>query len=273
MCVLTLLTVAYLAVAIPYAWGKSRNEKLSGLKIELTDPTSVFVTVPDIALECGIDPDTLPQCLRRTFPLLALKERLERSDKIENVHVNILTDGTVRVIATPMIPVARVFDSGDHSYYINREGKQISAQIRYRLDVPIVTGTFPNEYPAKRLVPLLEYIAGHPETDAVVAGIHQEADGNIIIVPSIVGHVVNFGDTSMVDNKFRRLHTFYHRVFPAMGWEYYDTVAVKWRGSIFATRSNKSITPPPLPIEEEINGLWDENDIEDILNIENTQNP
>lgn len=273
MFILSVLTVAYLAVAIPYSWNKSRGEKLKELKIELTDPHSVFVTAPDIALECGIDPDTLPRCLRRTFPLGALKERLERSDKIENVRVNILTDGTVRVTATPMIPVARVFDSNNHSYYINHAGKKISAQLRYCLDVPVVTGTFPNEYPAQRLIPLLDYISSHPETDAIVAGVHQEADGNIIIVPSIVGHVVNFGDTSLIDNKFRRLHTFYNRVMPAIGWDYYDTIAVKWRGNIFATRSDKRIETPPLPIEEEINGDWDRNDIEDVINLENSQQP
>lgn len=263
MCVLALLCVAWLCFAIPKAWSMASQQKLRRLTVELTDPASVFVNAADIVLESGIDQDSLPVTLRSDFDLYALRRRLEASDKIENVQVNILTDGTVRIIATPMVPVARVFDTGSRdSYYINSAGKHIRAELRYHIDVPVVTGHFDSRHPARELLPLLNYIAADRRASAMVAGIFQEPDGNIILVPSIVGHVVNFGDTTLIDNKFRRLRSFYHQVSPTAGWDRYDTIAVKWRGKIFATRTDKTIELPPVPTLLEQEGTLDINDDE-----------
>lgn len=261
MCVLTLLVAAYIGYAVPLAWSMASQQKLRRLSVELTDPHSVFVNAADITLESCVNQDSLPSTLRSDFDLYALKQRLELSDKIENVQVNILNDGTVRIVATPMIPVARVFDSNAHnSYYINSEGKHIRAELRYHIDVPVVTGHFNTEHPAQNLLPLLNYVAADRRASALVAGISQEPDGNIIITPAIVGHVVNFGDTTLIDNKFRRLRSFYRQVLPTTGWDYYDTIAVKWKGKIFATRANKRIEAPSVPTLLEQEGSLDIND-------------
>jgi hypothetical protein len=88
---------------------------------------------------------------------------------------------------------------------------------------------------------LLDYIAADQGLDALVSTVKQERNGNITIIPSIRGHVINFGDTSMLADKFARLRTFYREVMPVRGWETYDTLAVKWRGRIVATRRNKAL--------------------------------
>ncbi len=113
-----------------------------------------------------------------------------------------------------MVPVARVFDTNRPSYYINVEGKSIGAELRYHIDVPVLVGTFDSVHPAHRLLPLLDRIASNPRIGAMVATVTQEPDGNIIIVPTIVGHVVNFGDTADVDDKFRRLRVHSTAMWP-----------------------------------------------------------
>ena len=90
----------------------------------------------------------------------------------------------------------------------------------------------------------------------------QEPGGNIIIIPTVVGHVVNFGDTSMVDDKFLRLRTFYRKVLPTVGWQHYDTIAVKWRGQVVATRRHKRPEPVQLITIEEQSGILDRFDDE-----------
>mgnify|MGYP006922547548 CR=1 FL=1 len=83
----------------------------------------------DILHESGIDPDSLGNCLRSRFDLYALEKRLTDSDKIQRANASILSDGTLLVEATPMEPVARVFEYGLPSYYINGKGKRISAEL------------------------------------------------------------------------------------------------------------------------------------------------
>lgn len=108
MCVLTLLILAYVAVAVPFTHVMAAKAKITGLQIVLSDPDSRFVTAADIVRDCHLDHDSIEGMLRRNFDLYGLEARLASSDRIQSVNANILTDGTVRLQVQPMVPVARV---------------------------------------------------------------------------------------------------------------------------------------------------------------------
>lgn len=260
MCALCVLMAVYMCLAMTVTHRLAQEETLAGMDVRLSDPSSRFVSVCDVVAESGLDPDTVGRCRLTTFDLRTLEERLEASDKLQSANITIHSDRRLKIDVTPMVPVARVFDAGKPSYYINSTGKRISAELRYHMDVPVLVGTFDSIYPARRLLPLLDYISSHRRVSAMIATVTQEPDGNIILVPNIVGHVINFGDTSRVAEKFAMLREFYRRVAPAKGWNTYDTIAVKWRGQIVASKRNKTVAPPPLPIEEELTGELDIND-------------
>lgn len=240
-CILTLLLIGYLVFALPATAKMAEEDTFAGCRIEVADSADTrFVTQLEVSQECGDIMQWITSRRRKDLDLNELENTLRASDKIESVNVCMLNNGTLAIDVVPMVPVARVFEA-DRSYYINSAGKVITADPRYHVDVPVVVGRFSEKYPAKRLLPLLDHIAAHPELDALVSTVKQHSNGDIIIVPTIRGHVVNFGDTSLVDNKFTRLREFYRQVMPVRGWETYDTIAVKWRGQVVATRRNKDL--------------------------------
>ncbi len=265
MCVLTLLTFAYMVFGITVSAKMAKSDKLTGLRVDLSDPNSRFITASDIVEECAIG--NITEIDRASFPLYSLDSLLSLSDKIEKVRVNVMSNGMVTVSVTPMVPVARVFDPthNNESYYINASGKKISADLRYHLDVPVLVGSFDSIRPAERLLPLLDYISTNPEASAMVATVTQDKSGDIILIPNIVGHVINFGDTSMVADKFARLKLFYRHVFPSRGWNKYKSVSVKWRGQIVGTRRDSVAAPVLLPTEEEQAGIYDIDDDDTFL--------
>jgi hypothetical protein len=60
----------------------------------------------------------------------------------------------------------------------------------------------------------------------------------------------------MIADKFSRLRKFYHEVMRIKGWDYYDTLSVKWRGRLVATRRTKKVIDDrPLT---ELDGIVDE---------------
>jgi cell division protein FtsQ len=61
------------------------------------------------------------------------------------------------------------------------------------------------------------------------------------MVPCIRGHVINFGDTSRIKDKFDNLLTMYRQVMPYKGWNTYDTISVKFKGQVVASRRNKAL--------------------------------
>lgn len=263
VCILTVIMIAYYCYALPLTWGMASEAHLKkGVDIFLTDTTSKFVNRADVLDELGIDADSLPKYRISDFDLGSLEKKLRASDKLQSANVSLMADGRLVVDVEPMIPVARVFDTGKPSYYINATGKSISAELRYSIDLPALVGTFSREYPPERLIPLLNYISSDERVNALVATVTQEADGNIIIVPSIVGHVVNFGDTTQVANKFARLRAFYRHVMPTKGWLTYDTISVKWRDRVVATRRLKEAPKIAIPTYEDETGILDIDDNE-----------
>ena len=69
MCVLTLLILAYVAVAVPFTHAMAAKAKITGLQIVLSDPDSRFVTAADIVRDCHLDHDSIEGMLRLNFDL------------------------------------------------------------------------------------------------------------------------------------------------------------------------------------------------------------
>ena len=107
-------------------------------------------------------------------------------------------------------------------------------------DVPVVTGNFNKRFAPKEVIPIVSYINKNPMLHDLVSMIFAENAHNIILIPKIRGHVINFGDTTRLDEKTRALTLFYRDVIPYKGWEEYDTISVKYRGQIVATRRDKT---------------------------------
>ena len=149
-------------------------------------------------------------------------------------------DGVLLVKVRQLVPVMRVID-GDNMYYVNREGKRMPASTSFSCDVPIVKGHFTAAYPPQRLIPLINYVSGDSALNALVAMFEYRDSNNIYMIPNITGHVVNLGDASGFENKFKKLLLFYKKVMPEKGWTAYDTISVKWRHQVVGNLRSKKV--------------------------------
>lgn len=180
-----------------------------------------------------------------------IEKYLSRYNNFESVNCMISPRGKLIVRIVPLIPVMRVF-FGDNSYYINKDGKHVVSNAEFYSDVPIVTGRFNRNFSPRAVLPLVNYIQGDEMLKELVSMIDAQDSKNLILVPRIKGHVINFGDTTRLEDKKRALTMFYRQVMPYKGWEEYDTISVKYRGQIVATRRDKSRLNHGEQYEEEI---------------------
>ena len=169
----------------------------------------------------------------------SIERFLGRLSNFETVECMMSSGGILRIKAVPLVPVMRVFFA-DNSYYINKDGKHIKSNIDFFSDVPVVSGRFKRGFQPVDVLPLVRFIDSHPDLKNLVGMIEARDPANLILVPRITGHVVNFGDTTRLEEKARNLSLFYREVMPYKGWEEYDTVSVKFRGQVVATRRDKS---------------------------------
>lgn len=262
-CVLALLLAGYAVFALVWANSAAASATCDAIDVQVIEsPASRnFVTAEEVRRllkEWGLDRTGVPM---QSVDTRRMEENLEANSNIEHALAERLANGHVRLTVEPMQPVARIFDSRGRSYYINRQGKKLTANARYRLDVPVITGDFRSGRSAVSLLPLVERIARDSAWNAIVSHVAVEKrTGDVLLVPMIRGHVINIGDPDNLDDKLDRVMLMYHKVMPVKGWNYYDTISVKWAGQVVATRRQKSIPEPLIRFDQ----AGDEIEVEDV---------
>lgn len=263
-CLLSVILAVYLGFALFIADDMSARERCAGVEVVVNGDENagrdVRAEVARLLGGWGIPGGEKPLARINTQ---WVEDRLGRLQFTEEVEVERLPDNRLRVTVTPMIPVARVFAPGG-SYYVNRDGKRAKADITYRRDVPLLFGEFDSVHPATELLPVIDYVSAHERWRHIV-GQYRVLPGSrdIILVPMIRGHVINIGDTADLESKLDRVAAIYDKVLPLKGWEFYDTISVKWGGQVVASRRDKPMPEPAILFDQE--GEAEEEDVNSML--------
>lgn len=251
-CILSVLLLGYLIFGLCYSSYMAKAEPYQALDIKVSDTeTSPFLTPDIVDSSIGHLRDSIKRIPAENINTRRIELAVLGMDNVENANCVVLNNRHVLLDVEPLIPVARVYDSGAEqpTYYINRAGKRMLPDPRYRVDVPLVVGNFANRSAAAAL-PVIDYVNSDASLLSLVSAYEVKANGDIVLVPMMRGHVINFGDTADIANKFDRLRVFYRKAMPVKGWEYYDTISVKWRGQVVAKRHGPDAPPAPIPVED-----------------------
>lgn len=238
MLLTALLTIS--AIVSVWSAGEARKAPCTGLQIDIHGHQGAdSLTGRGIADELArFDPRLLSR-RAADIDLRRLERYLDGFSNFESVECSFTSQGKLRVTVVPMIPEIRVF-AGDRSYYINKDGKHIAANAEFFVDVPVVTGNFSRSFPPQAVLPVTRFVAADPVLSHLISMVEARDADNIILVPRITGHVINIGDTTALPDKRERLLAMYRNVMPYKGWNTYDTISVKFRGQVVATRADKS---------------------------------
>lgn len=257
LCIFSVALIIYLVVAITVSQGMAADAPCKGVKINVTqNELSQFVTADDIDHELGGIVAAAKTMTAAQINLKEIETRLNTLSIIESVNCRRLANDEIAIDVDPMTPVARVFDNTG-SYYINKAGKHLLASPRYQIDVPVVISESDSLPNVGSIRLLLERIEGNEVWSQLVSALKVDNTGDIFIIPSITGHVVNIGDGSDIDDKMKRLFAFYNQVLEVKGWNYYDTISVKFSNQVIgriipSKMRNKTPDYSDLEFEEEI---------------------
>lgn len=240
--ILLLVLAGLLVAGIVWSRGKARDEKCRKIYVEIanTDSTT-FVTANGVMAELARNGITLKGKRAKELNLDRVEKLLAKSQYLESAECVLEPNGVVRIKVKQIVPVMRIFDSDSTSYYVNRHGKRMTANANFHADVPIVRGPVPKGYDITKLLPMMEYVERDSTLRQLVTMYDVADTNNIIIVPSITGHVVNVGNGQNCESMFAKLQLFYRDVMPKRGWATFDTISVKWNHQVVATRKNKHV--------------------------------
>lgn len=241
-----ILLLLYVAGITVWARLEADRHTVKGITISMGEKgISDTITVRGVKSSLMKYPEKIVGAPVNTVNTLKVEQYLMGLNNFEDVKCYISTNGFLNVNISPMIPEIRVFD-GDRSYYVNKSGKRIDANAEFFADVPVVSGHFTSSFRPEMVLPIVRYVTSDPKLNALTGMFEARGPRDILLIPRVAGHVINFGDTTRLPEKRRALLTLYEKVIPYKGWAEYDTVSVKFRGQIVATRRNKA---PLFPIE------------------------
>lgn len=251
--VLLILLMAYVAGMTVWARQEGRQHICKGIDVLLTTSHPADTTTRQgIMSELEHYPGKIAGAPLSSINTHKIERFLSSLNAFEKVDCAIAADSRLQIVVTPMIPEIRVFDTNGKSYYVNKDGKRITSNAEFFVDVPVVQGHFTDKFPARSVIPIAKYIRDDNELNTLIAGIKVQDADNILLVPRIRGHLINFGDTSRLDAKKRAILTAYRSIMPRKGWNEYDTISVKFKGQIVATRRNKPVIDHGDIVEQEI---------------------
>lgn len=241
--ILALLT-AYVVFAAIWAHAEASKNSCKGIDVHIVKGfTTDSVSRKGVMAEINRYPEKLIGAQIPTINTRQLEKYLREFPQFEDVSCSFTTDGRLQVKVTPMVPELRIFEDSV-SYYINKDGKTMPSKASFFVDVPVVRGKFTKDFRPADILPVSRFIASDPVLDKLVGMIQADDADNIILVPRIHGHVINFGDTSRLPEKREALMAMYRKVLPYKGWNEYDTISVRFKGQVVATRRNKGSQKP-----------------------------
>ena len=256
-CILSILLAGYMvfAVILSQQWAASATAPVTTpLKILVQDVDSTgFVTRHEVSemVKDFFAASGNGALVPSKISLLGIERLLNGVDNIEYARCTRRADDRMWIEVIPMRPVARVFDGND-SYYINRDGKRLTASLRYRCDVPFIQLSPGYNGSLLDIIPLIDYVNASKVRQELVTAYSIATNGDMILVPPFRGHVINFGNPREdIANKFDRLLTMYRDVLPVKGWDFYDNLSVKFRGQVVATRRKPRERDPLLVLDPE----------------------
>lgn len=239
---LILIALSAYAVFVS-AWADStmRTRPCTGVEVDIREPAP---GVPSLLKPSAVLAELGPLGTSATSRSLwgidtdSLERRLNALNNFEHAEVVRTSGGKLLISVLPLQPEARIF-TGAGSYYINKDGKRMDATAGFFVDLPVVHGNFTHRMPASGVLPVVRRVASDPVLRDLVTMIEYRSPSDIILIPRIRGHVINLGDTTALDDKIARLMLMYRKVLPYKGWNTYDTISLKFRDQIVATRADK----------------------------------
>ncbi len=246
-------------VLLGFAVGNNQSSQCRSFIVKIHEATEIrFVDSADVAKQVHQKIGQLNGLPMNAVPLKRIEELINTIYFVETSRVYRTIDGHVIADITQREPVARVINSMNESYYIDKNGRLMRTSHRYTARVPVVSGLVntrysPNfdirellEYSEEELLPsqitmiqlfsLLDYIKNDDFLSAWVDQIYVTRSGEFELVPRNGLHTIEIGDAGDLEMKFSKLIKFYKNGLTQVGWGHYKRINLKYKNQVVCSK-------------------------------------
>ncbi|MDF2437180.1 MAG: hypothetical protein K0Q95_1556 [Bacteroidota bacterium] len=253
------LLIAGLLVSLGFVNAEQEQLKCSALDIHVNQDNDLyFIDKIDVAQLMKDRGDSIMGQPKASVNVTKIEESLNSHAAVSNAEVSVSIDGVVKVDVKQRNPLIRVINADGDSYYIDDEGRLMPLSDKYTMKVLVANGNIFEPYSKRyqhsikdiskdslfkatskldELYAMATFINADPFWKAQIPQIFYNQDNEIEIVPMVGDQKIIFGDTTSMEEKFKKLLTFYQQGLNTTGWwNRYSVINLKFKNQIVCTK-------------------------------------
>jgi cell division protein FtsQ len=222
------------------------------------DDDLYFLNKMDIAKLIHDRGDSIVNQPKLSVNTTEIEHALNSHPDIADAKVYITIDGRLKVEVKQRRPLLRVINASGDSYYLDDVGKLMPLSEKYTANVIVANGNILESYATgymysmglvakdsaskknkmlHELYAMAKYINADQFWKEQVQQIYVNSDREMEIVPMVGNQKIIFGDTTAMDEKFKKLLTFYQQGLNTTGWwNKYSIINLKFKNQIVCTK-------------------------------------
>jgi cell division protein FtsQ len=195
--------------------------------------------------------------LNAELDISAIEQFINELNEIEKAEVYKVIGNDWYIRAEVRRPIARIVPGREDGFYIDSRGKPLALTSRFIAHVPVFTGL--DQLKTKEILQaalinndslitntilgdiyrISNYVCNDAFYNAQIVQIHFDLEHGFIFIPRVGKHEIIFGraaNREEVEQKFKKLTTFYQEVIPYEGWDKYSSINLKFEKQIVAKK-------------------------------------
>ena len=227
---------------VSFAETHSRQETCKGVKINIIhDNSNAFITERDVlGIISGVENGPMENRRIQSIGFFKAENAINNNHFVENAEVYPDLNGWVYIDLYQRIPILRVLSNNYKTYYLDTKGKRMPTSINHTTKTLVASGFIENANPLllvdKQLFDMANFINNDEFLSALIGQIYVKKDTEMLLVPKIGDFLIDFGNSSDLENKFMKLKVFYKKILPFEGWNKYNNVILKYKNQIIVNK-------------------------------------
>lgn len=221
------------------------NKKVKSVMVHLKDDKKYHFIEQREIVDLGItnrDVDIEHTPLSK-LDLHGIEKAIRSNPWVAYAQVYIDNERVMHIHVTQRIPVVRVFQQNNSSFYMDTTLSimPLSATNIYYASVVTNVPELKNDSAGwamrQHIVSLVRNIQSDSFWSAQVSQIIVDSASEFELVPVLGDHRIFFGDATDMKEKFDNLFLFYKNVLNRIGWDKYQTLDLRFKGQVIAAPS------------------------------------
>ncbi len=254
-------SILFLAVAgLMFMWGFAANQNTQlpciGPDINIASRTNNYFLQKERVMEMLTENfDTLHGQLVSKELMQEVHRAIDEIPIVENVKIYRTIKGRLGADIQLRDPLVRIINNDNESFYMDKKGFLFPLSPEYTARVMVATGDIGMRYAPqkdvsqiddaeftaaevimKELHTLALYIRQDAFLNAFIDHIAVLPDGRFELIPKNGAHTIAFGRAENMEDKFRKLKTFYFNALVAKGWHYYRNINIEYKDQVICSK-------------------------------------